>query len=57
MFVELTIRVELIRVKCQSAVVFVIRNAVIVVIMIASVSLAILVVVYLVGVRNVGAVV
>lgn len=53
----LTIRVQLIRVKGQSAVVFVIRNAIIVIVVVAGVTLAILVVVCLVGVGDVGAVV
>lgn len=54
---QLTIRVQLIRVKSQPAVVFVIRNAVVVIIMVAGVTLAILVVICLVGVGYVGAVV
>jgi len=53
----LTIRVQLIWVKRQPAVVLLIGNAVVVVVMVARVTLAILVVVYLVGVGYVGAVV
>lgn len=53
----LTIRVQLVRVEGQSAVVLVIRDAVVVIIMVTGVSLAILVMVSLVGVGNVWAVV
>lgn len=47
----------MIRVKGQAAVVFVVRDAVIVIIMVAGITLAILVVVCLVGVGDVWAVV
>lgn len=55
--VLLTIRVQLVRVEGQSAVVLVIRDAVVVVIVVTSVSLAVLVMVGLVGVGDVRAVV
>lgn len=53
----LTIRVQLIGVKHQSTVVFFIRNAIIVIVMVAGITLAIFVVVCLVGIGDVGAVV
>jgi len=52
-----TIRVQLIRIEDQSAVVFVIRDAIIVVVVVTSISLAILVMVNLVSVGDVWAVV
>lgn len=52
-----TIRVQLVRIEGEPAVVLVVRYAIIVIIMITSVSLSILVVVSLVGVRYVWAVV
>lgn len=55
--VKLTIRIQLIRIGNQSAVVFIIRNAVIVVIIVASISFTILVVISLVSIRDVRAVV
>ena len=53
----LTIRVQLIRVEGQSAVVFVIRDAIVVIIMVTGVSLAIFVMVSLVGIGDVWAVI
>lgn len=53
----LTIRVNLIRVISQPTIVFVIRNAVVVIIMVAGIPLAIFVVVCLVGIGYVGAIV
>lgn len=52
-----TIRVQLVRVEGKPAVVLVVRYAIIIIIMITSVSLSILVMVSLVGVRYVWAVV
>lgn len=53
----LTIRVQLVSVGCQSAVVPVVRYAIIIIIIVTCVSFAILVVVSLVGVGHVGTVV
>lgn len=53
----LTIRVQLIRIERQPAVVFIIRDAIVVVIMVTGVTFAILVMVSLVGVGNIRAVV
>ena len=55
--IVLTIRVQLVRVKGQSAVVLFIGDSIIIIIMVAGVSLAIFVMVSLVGVRDVWAVV
>ena len=54
---RLTIRIQLIGVKDQPAVVLVVRDTIIVVVMVAGISLAVLVVVGLVGIGDVGAVV
>ena len=56
-FTPLTIRVQLIRVESQSAVVFIIGDAIIIIIIITSISFPILVVISLIGIGNVGAVV
>ena len=53
----LTIRINLVRIECQPAVVLLIWNAVIVVIVVTGISLAVFVVVGLVGIGNVRAVV
>ena len=54
---RLTIRIQLIGVSGQSAVVLIVWDTVIVVIMVTGISLAVLVVVRLVGIGDVGAVV
>ena len=54
---RLTIRIQLIGVSGQSAVVLIIWDTIIVIIMVTGISLAVLVMVRLVGIRDVGAVV
>lgn len=53
----LTIRISLVGIKFQSAVIPVIRNTIIIIIEIAGITLAVLIVVGLVGIGNVGTVV
>lgn len=56
-YICLTIRILLIRVEGQSAVVLFIRDTIIVIIMVTGVSLAVLVVISLIGIGNVWTVV
>lgn len=56
-FTKLTISVKLIWVENQSTVIFIIRDAIIVIIVITSISFAIFVMVSLVGIGNIRAVV